>query len=270
VGHLNLIHPNQIQVLGCSELEYLAELREIFREDAIRQILGRAPNCILVAENQEPPQRLIELCEASAIPLLKSPLSSNQLVDDLHYFLSNLLAEVVTLHGVYMEVMSIGVLLTGASGVGKSELALELITRGHRLIADDAPEFSRLAPDILNGTCPKALADFLEVRGLGILNIRELFGAGALRGNKYLRLIIRLEQLEHDRLVTLNRLEGSYRTRTILGLDFPEIILPVAPGRNLAVLVECAARNHILRMCGYDSTQDFIARQRALIDAENS
>ena len=161
----------------------------------MRQLLSHEPRCVIVAEGQDIPEQLRAACEGSATPLLASPLPSNKLADDLHYYLSNLLAEAETLHGVYMEVMSIGVLLTGESGVGKSELAMELITRGHRLIADDAPEFSRIAPDIVNGTCPKALQDFLEVRGLGILNIRELFGAGALRSNKYLRLIIRLERL---------------------------------------------------------------------------
>ncbi len=268
IGHLNLIHPNQIQVLGRSEIRYLAGLREISREDAIRQLLSHDPDCIIVAEGQGVPEKLEQACEASLTPLLSSSLSGNQLVDDLHYYLANLLAEVVTLHGVYMEIMSIGVLLTGESGVGKSELALELITRGHRLIADDAPEFSRIAPDIINGTCPEALQDFLEVRGLGILNVRELFGAGALRGNKYLRLIVRLERMDHESIVRLDRLEGSYRTRKVLGLDIPEIILPVAPGRNLSVLVECAARNHILRMGGYNSTDDFMERQRDLIGKE--
>lgn len=266
VGHLNLIHPNEIQVLGDSEIQYLAGLRDISREDALRQLLGHEPHCVIVAEGQAIPVPLHAACEDSATPLFASPLPSDKLADDLHYYLSNLLAEAVTLHGVYMEVMSIGVLLTGESGVGKSELALELITRGHRLIADDAPEFSRIAPDIVNGTCPKALQDFLEVRGLGILNIRELFGAGALRSNKYLRLIIRLERLDRTGLVDIDRLEGGYRMYPVLGLEFPEILLPVAPGRNLAVLVECAARNHILRMSGYDSAEDFMRRQRAILE----
>jgi len=265
IGHLNLIHPNLIQVFGATEVQYLVELRTISRQDAIRQLLSHAPDCIIVADGQVVPKELTEACNRSKTPLLISPFSSNQLTEDLHYYLSNLLAEVVTLHGVYLEVMSIGVLLTGDSGVGKSELALELITRGQRLIADDAPEFSRIAPDIVNGTCPAALQDFLEVRGLGVLNIRELFGASALRSNKYLRLMIRLEKLEQDRLISLDRLEGAYRTRRVLGLDFPEIILPVAPGRNLAVLVECAARNHILRMSGYNSAEDFMEHQRRMI-----
>jgi HPr kinase/phosphorylase len=268
IGHLNLIHPNLIQVLGVSEIEYLMELREISRQDAIRQLLSHEPDCIIVADGQGVPEELTRDCNTSKTPLLISPLSGNQITEDLHYYLCNLLAEVIILHGVYMEVMSIGVLLTGDSGVGKSELALELITRGHRLIADDAPEFSRTAPDIINGTCPKALVDFLEVRGLGVLNIRELFGAGALRGNKYLRVIIRLEKFDNQLVLKVDRLEGSYRTRKVLGLDIPEITLPVAPGRNLAVLVECAARNHILRMGGYNSSKDFMERQRQLIQQE--
>ncbi len=265
VGHLNLIHPSRIQVLGGSEIDYLEQLRPISREDAIRQLLAHRPECVIVAEDKAVPEQLLQACNGADTPLFRSPLSSDKLVDDLHYYLSNLLADVVTLHGVYMEVMSIGVLLTGESGVGKSELALELITRGHRLIADDAPEFSRIAPDIVNGTCPKALTDFLEVRGLGILNIRELFGAGALRNNKYLRLIIRLAKLDQAGLIELNRLEGSYHARNVLGLSFPEIILPVAAGRNLAVLVECAARNHILRMSGYNSVEAFMEQQRSLM-----
>lgn len=265
VGHLNLIHPNQVQILGYSELQYLTGLRAISRQDAFRQMFSHDPACIIVAEDQGVPDDLRQLCDASGIPLLATHLSSNKLADALHYYLTNLLAETVTLHGVFMEVMAIGVLLTGPSGVGKSELAMELITRGHRLVADDAPQFSRIAPDIINGTCPKPLQDFLEVRGLGIINVRELFGDSAIKSNKYLRLIVRLEPLGHEGLRDLDRLEGTYRSREVLDMYVPEITLPVAPGRNLAVLVECAARNHILRMSGYNSSEDFMERQRRLI-----
>jgi HPr kinase/phosphorylase len=266
VGHLNLIHPNQVQVLGHVEIQYLQNLREISRQDAVRQLLGQQPVCIIVAEDQAVPEQLAFGCDETDTPLLSSHLSSDKLVDALHYYLSNFLAEVVTLHGVYMEVMAIGVLLTGASGVGKSELALELITRGHRLVADDAPGFSRIAPDVINGTCPKALIDFLEVRGLGIINVRALFGDSAIKGNKYLRLIVRLERMDSPGLIDMDRLEGSYRTRRILDVDIPEITIPVASGRNLSVLVECAARNHILRINGYKSSEDFMKRQGELIE----
>lgn len=265
VGYLNLIHPHQIQVLGKIELNYLEGLRDISRQDAIRQLFNHQPACLMIAESQTPPTLLKRRCNEQSIPMFTTPLSSTKLTETLHYYLSNLFADVVVLHGVFMEVMAIGVLITGPSGIGKSELALELITRGHRLVADDAPQFSRIAPDIINGYCPELLTDFLEVRGLGIINVRELFGNNAIKSNKYLRLIIRLEPMDNDRLLKLDRLEGSYRTQRVLEVDIPEITVPVAPGRNLAVLVECAAHSHLLRMSGYNASQDFADRQRQLI-----
>lgn len=265
VGYLNLIHPHQIQVLGGTELKYFEGLRNISKQDAIRQLFMPDPACIIVSNNKAVPTFLKKKCNEHSVPLFSSPLTSNKLTDSLHYYLSHLFADVLTLHGVYLEVHAIGVLLTGPSGVGKSELALELITRGHRLVADDAPQFSRVAPDILNGTCPAALQDFLEVRGLGLINVRELFGDSAIKINKYLRLIIRLEPLSKASIKQIDRLEGSYTTQTILDLEIPEITLPVAPGRNLAVLLECAARNHMLRMSGYNASEEFTERQRVMI-----
>ena len=143
--------------------------------------------------------------------MLASPLSSNRLIESIHYYLFNLFAVDLALHGVFMEVMAIGVLITGPSGIGKSELALELIARGHRLIADDAPQFSRIAPDIINSTCPEALRDHLEVRGMGIINIRKLYGDSAIKENKYLRLIVRLEPMSEEQLLNVDCLAGSHR-----------------------------------------------------------
>ena len=265
VGYLNLIHPHQIQVLGGTELKYFDGLRSISKQDAIRQLFLPGPACIIVSDNKAVPTFLKRKCNEHSVPLFSSPFTSNKLTDSLHYYLNNLFADVLTLHGVYLEVNAIGVLLTGPSGVGKSELALELITRGHRLVADDAPQFSRIAPDIINGTCPAALQDFLEVRGLGVINVRELFGDSAIKINKYLRLIIRLEPLSKKSIKQIDRLEGSYTTQTILDLEIPEITLPVASGRNLAVLLECAARNHMLRMSGYNASEEFTERQQAMI-----
>ncbi len=265
VGYLNLIHPHQIQILGKTELQYFEGLRSISKQDAIRQLFSPGPACIIVSHGKPVPAFLKRKCNENSVPLFTSGLSSNKLTDSLHYYLSNLFADVLTLHGVYLEVHAIGVLLTGSSGVGKSELALELITRGHRLVADDAPQFSRIAPDIINGTCPPALQDFLEVRGLGIINVRELFGDSAIKNNKYLRLIIRLEPLSNKSVKEIDRLEGSYSTQTILDLEIPEITLPVAPGRNLAVLLECAARNHMLRISGYNASEEFAERQQLMI-----
>jgi len=266
VGYLNLIHPNQIQVLGKVELKYFNELRDISRQDALTQLFHDNPACIIVAEESAVPTVLKRKCNEKNTPLFSSTLSSIVLTESLHYYLTNLFADRLTLHGVFMEVMAIGVLITGPSGIGKSELAMELITRGHRLIADDAPQFSRIAPDIINGTCPEALQDFLEVRGLGIVNIRELFGDSVIKSSKYLRLIARLEPMASSQLIKLDRLEGSYRFNNILGLDIPEITLPVSPGRNLSVLLECAVRNHILRTSGYNAADDFSQRQQEFIN----
>ncbi|MCK5432751.1 MAG: HPr(Ser) kinase/phosphatase, partial [Gammaproteobacteria bacterium] len=265
VGFLNLIHPHQVQIFGGTELKYFEGLRSISKQDAIRQLFTPNPACIIVSNSKTVPAFLKRKCNEYSVPLFSSPLTSNKLTDSLRYYLNNLFADVLTLHGVYMEVHAIGVLITGPSGVGKSELALELITRGHRLVADDAPQFSRIAPDIINGTCPAALQDFLEVRGLGIINVRELFGDSAIKINKYLRLIIRLEPLSRESIKQIDRLEGSYTTQNLLDLEIPEITLPVAPGRNLAVLLECAARNHMLRFSGYNASKVFTGRQQTMI-----
>lgn len=270
VGYLNLIHPHQIQIFGGTELKYFEGLRSISKQDAIRQLFKPEPACIIVSNNITVPAFLKRKCNEYSVPLFSSPLTSNKLTDSLRYYLNNLFADVLTLHGVYMEVHAIGVLITGPSGVGKSELALELITRGHRLVADDAPQFSRIAPDIINGRCPAALQDFLEVRGLGIINVRELFGDSAIKVNKYLKLIIRLEPFSKESIKQIDRLQGSYTTQNLLDLEIPEITLPVAPGRNLAVLVECAARNHMLRISGYNASEVFAGRQQTIITKDKS
>ncbi len=266
IGYLNLIHPHQIQVLGDIELKYLEGLRDISRQDALRQLFSHQPACLIITDGIETPVFLKRKCNENSVPLFTSLLSSNKLTDTLHYYLANFFADIITMHGVFMEVNAIGVLLTGPSGIGKSELALDLITRGHRLVADDAPQFSRIAPDIINGTCPAPLQDFLEVRGLGIINVRKLFGDSAIKINKYLRLIVCLEPMDKEGLLGLDRLEGSYRTRRVLDIEIPEITVPVAPGRNLAVLLECAARNHMLWVSGYNASKEFSGRQQSLIE----
>jgi len=265
IGHLNLIHPHQIQIIGKIEIRYLENLRDITKQDAIAQLFNSTLVCIIVADNRKAPKLLKQKSNEQNVPLFSSPKNSSEIVDVLHYFLTNLFADMLTLHGVYMEVMAIGMLITDASGIGKSELALELISRGHRLIADDAPLFSKIAPDIINGTCPKTLQDFLEVRGLGIINVRELFGDSAIKKNKCLKLIVQLQPMDANDLLSLDRLEGSYNTRNVLDMDMPQITLPVASGRNLAIMVECAARNHILRAGGYNASEIFAKRQKRLM-----
>ena len=180
------------------------------------------------------------------------------------------LAPRITLHGVFMEIYSIGVLITGESGSGKSELALELLSRGHRLVADDAPEFTQIAPDVLDGTCPELLQDLLELRGLGVLNIREMFGDTAVKRNKYLRLVVHLARPEDSRETQdasgMVRLTGDLGSRRVLDLDVPMITLPVMPGRNLAVLTEAATRVHMLRAKGVDPAAAFLARHSQFLE----
>jgi HPr kinase/phosphorylase len=258
VGYLNIIYPNAIQIVGNEELRYLDGLDPRQRWDTVAKIFGYRPTAVIVTRDQQVPEDVGRAAEESGTPLWVS----HELLTYLQYHLARALARSTTLHGTFMEVYSIGVLITGEAGAGKSELALELLTRGHRLIADDAPEFTQIAPDMLDGSCPPMLQDLLEVRGLGILNVREMFGHTAVKRNKYLRLIVHLA--EAGRIAGddgMARLTGLTDARHVLDVEVPQITIPVAPGRNLAVLVEAAVRNHLLRSKGIDPAQTFMDRQ---------
>ena len=268
VGSLNCIHPNRIQVLGQAELIYLTDLQQPSHLEMVDRLYAAQPAAVIVTDNLDPERTLCERADRYRIPLLGSRLNDTELLPLLHYYLSRALAERITVHGVFMEVLGMGVLLTGEPAVGKSELALALISRGHRLVADDVPEFSLVAPDSLSGTCPAVLRDFLEVRGLGILNVRAMFGDSAVRQRKDLHLIIRLVSMDTVQLAGMDRLQGSHALRTLLGLPIPEVTMPVAPGRNMSVLVEAAVRDQGLRLRGYNAVEDFIERQRRLIDSQ--
>lgn len=265
IGHLNFIHTHRIQVIGPTELKYLDELDEDFRAEALDMLFSDKTDLIILCNVARVEDELKALADIREIALLTSPVASHEVINHLHYYYSHEFADRTTLHGVYLEVMGIGLLITGEAAIGKSELALELVSRGNRLIADDSPEFARIAPDLISGSCPDVLRDFLEVRGLGILNVRAMFGDSAIKDTKYLRLVVHLKTFTDQELAEMDRLQGSLATRNILGVEIPEITLPVAPGRNLAVLVEAAARNHILRLKGYDSSITFTQRQRELI-----
>lgn len=262
-GYLNTIHANKVQILGSEELTYLDGLDPRQRWETLARIVNDTPLALVVANNRDIPDDLRDAANESGTPLWISERRGHELLTYFQYHLARALARRITLHGVFMEVHSIGVLLTGESGLGKSELALELISRGHRLVADDAPEFTQIAPDMLDGTCPEMLQDLLEVRGIGILNIREMYGDTAVKRNKYLRLIVHLQRQEtlgaEGR--EMERLYGDVGTRRVLDLDIPQITLPVAAGRNLAVLAEAAVRAHVLKSRGFDAAQTFIDRQ---------
>jgi HPr kinase/phosphorylase len=265
-GYLNTIYPNKVQILGTEELNYLDALDSRQRWEALAKIVNDTPLALIVSKDQSVPTDLRDAANESDTPLWVSPRRGHELLTYLQYHLARALATRVTLHGVFMEVYSIGVLITGESGSGKSELALELITRGHRLVADDAPEFTQIAPDVLDGTCPDLLQDLIEVRGVGILNVREMFGDTSIKRNKYLRLVVHLERQEPQTdPKPVDRLYGDMSIRRVLDLDIPQITLPVAAGRNLAVLLEAAVRAFVLKSKGIDAAQTFIDRQAHLM-----
>jgi HPr kinase/phosphorylase len=262
IGYLNVIYPNKVQIIGTEELNWLDGLDSRQRWEAMHKIAAYQPVALIVTKDQPIPSDLREVAEETHTPLWISAKRGHELLTWMQYHLARMLAPRITLHGVFLEVYSIGVLITGESGSGKSELALELISRGHRLVADDATEFTLIAPDVIDGTCPELLQDLLEVRGLGVLNVREMFGHTAVKRSKYLRLVVHLKPLrEGEDIDALTRLTGDTSHRDILEVSVPMITIPVAPGRNLAVLVEAAVRHHMLKSKGIDPAQTFIDRQ---------
>lgn len=265
-GPLNYIHPTPIQVIGPTEQRYLSNLTEREYENAVKRLFSAKPAAIILVSRVKTNAELAEKANETETPLFHSPMRDNLVLDNLQYYASKFLAKKTTMHGVFLEVLGMGVLLTGHAAVGKSELALELITRGHRLVADDATEFTRVAPDIISGTCPPLLREFLEVRGLGILDIRSMFGDSSIKHDKYLQLIVNLKRLRASEISAMDRLKGSGSHRTILSVDIPEVTVPVAPGRNLAILVETAVRNHMLELKGQDAAETFIERQKQAIE----
>ena len=269
IGHLNLIHNNVIQVIGKTECDYLQSLDDDFRNSTLTQLFTNKTVAIILSDDLPVPDPLSEYANKYSVPVLSCKAESNDVVDIARYYLHKLFSNKEILHGVYMEVLGTGVLITGESSVGKSELALELISRGHRLVADDAPEFTQIGPDILDGRSPSILQGFMEVRGLGVLNIREMYGDNAIKINKYLRLIIHMERMNDENLSSFSRLTGHSKVQKILNVEIPVTLIPVAPGRNLAVIVEAAVRNHILRNNGYDASQQLIDLQKQAIENDS-
>ena len=265
VGHLNLIHPNQVQVLGLAEVKYLNDLEASKIRTSLNELFGKTIAVVIVANDLAVPFLLRDYCHTHNVPLLTSKLESPYLMDVLRIYLQRALAASTVMHGVFLDVFEVGVLLMGKSGLGKSELALELISRGHGLVADDAVEIYRIGPETLEGRCPPVLRDFLEVRGLGVLNIRAIFGETAIRPKKPLKLIINLVSADDQLMQSLDRLSIQSEKQDILNVHIRKVSIPVAAGRNLAVLVEAAVRNFILQSRGLDSTKQFIERHTQVL-----
>ncbi|SHE42908.1 Hpr(Ser) kinase/phosphatase [Lampropedia hyalina DSM 16112] len=266
VGYLNYIHPFRAQVLGAREISYLTRSG---RQDCLRRIVRITmlePPVLILADGQTAPVELMEMCESAQIPMFATQQAASHVIDVLRSYLFKLFAPQTTLHGVFMDILGVGVLITGESGLGKSELGLELVSRGHGLVADDAVDIVQINQNALEGKCPALLQNLLEVRGIGLLDIRAIFGEAAVRRRMRLRLIVHLvrkETLERD----YERLPHEPLTETILGVPVRKAIIQVVVGRNIAVLVEAAVRNYILQVRGIDTYQEFLIRHRQAMDA---
>ncbi|MEX0959663.1 MAG: HPr(Ser) kinase/phosphatase [Burkholderiales bacterium] len=269
IGHLNLVHPNWIQIFSRTEAAYFSGLSEAVQREALARLAPSGLVCVIVSDGEQAPESLADFAQSRDVPVLSSPLPSLQMIWVIRTYLGRALAEFVTRHGVFLDVLGMGVLITGESGVGKSELALELISRGSGLVADDVVELYHIAPETLEGRSPELLKDFLEVRGLGMLNIRTIFGETAVRRRKNLKLIVQLEKPVGGTIPGVERLPLNASSEEILDVDVRKVQLPVAAGRNLAVLVEAAVRNYVLQLRGIDSTQEFIQRQEHYLGAHD-
>jgi HPr kinase/phosphorylase len=265
VGYLNYIHPYRVQIVGRREVAYLENCDSDTQARRISRIVGLEPPAVVVADGCTPPDRLVAMCERADIPMFVTRESAGQVIDQVRGYLGQHFAERTSRHGVFMDILGLGVLLTGESGLGKSELGLELISRGHGLVADDVVDLYRVSQSAIEGRCPELLANLLEVRGIGLLDIKAIFGETAVRRKMRLKLIVHLvrkETLERE----FERLPYEPLYEDVLGMPIRRVIIAVDAGRNLAVLVEAAVRNTILQLRGIDTYREFIDRHRELME----
>jgi len=249
-------HPiERIQILGRTEISFISMLPSEERRERMRKICLEETPCILISRGLEAPEELIEFSNEAQIPVLRSNIATTILSSRITDFLENKLAPTATIHGVLVDVYGVGMLITGGSGIGKSETALELVKRGHRLIADDAVEIRQTSDGKLTGTAPELIRHLLEIRGLGIINVMTLFGAGAVRTQKRIGLVIRLENWQQDK--QYDRLGLDEEKTQIIETNVPLVTIPVRPGRNLAVIIEVAAMNFRLKRMGYNAALQF-------------
>jgi HPr kinase/phosphorylase len=262
VGYLNYIHPYRVQVFGEREVAYLTSPSEDDNRRRVARIVTLEPPVLVVADGQTAPDALTAMCERAQIPMFATQESAAFVIDVLRAYLSRHFADRASMHGVFMDILGMGVLITGESGLGKSELGLELISRGHGLVADDAVDLYRINQTSIEGRCPELLQNLLEVRGIGLLDIKAIFGETAVRRKMRLSLIVHLvrrETMERD----YERMPHEPLYQDVLGVPVRKAVIQVVAGRNIAVLVEAAVRNTILQLRGIDTYQEFVSRHRA-------
>ena len=268
VGYLNYIHPYRVQILGEREVAYLTSASA---EDCMRRvsrIIKLEPPVLIMADGQTAPDSLLSLCERAQLPMFATPESAAFVIDVLRAYLSKHFADRTSMHGVFMDILGMGVMITGESGLGKSELGLELISRGHGMVADDAVDLYRINQTTIEGRCPDLLLNLLEVRGIGLLDIKAIFGETAVRRKMRLKMIVHLvrrETLERE----YERIPYEPLTQDVLGIPVRKVIIQVEAGRNIAVLVEAAVRNAILQLRGINTYQEFVERHRTAMESDH-
>ena len=268
-GFEEYLHPGRVLIFGESEIRYLEGLGPEGRRASIRRALSRNVPCIIITSGFVAPAEVLHEADTAAVPILRTPLQTAAAIAKVTAMLEDHLAVREVIHGVLLDILGLGVLIVGESGIGKSECALDLVVRGHRLVADDTVEVRRRAETVLLGACPALTRYHMEIRGLGVINVKDLFGVASIRASKRIELIVNLERWEPGR--EYERLGLDERYYEILGLQIPLVRMPVAPGRNVAILVEVAARNQLLRTRGHHAARELVARlDRRLQEAEES
>lgn len=266
-GRDDYFDPARVQILGLSELEFLKTQTPQQQNAGLERLTSRKPAVILITRNLECPDNLLSLCQKYDVPLLRTEESTSSCMSAIIYFLGTELAERITRHGVLVEVYGEGVLIVGDSGVGKSETAIELIKRGHRLIADDAVEIRRVSAKSLVGSAPDNIRHFIEVRGIGIINARRIFGMGAVKLTEKINLVVQLEPWDPEKVYDRMGLDNEYTT--IMGVKVPVAVVPVKPGRNLAVIIEVAAMNNRQKKMGYNAARELLQQLGIEEEAES-
>ncbi|WP_243388241.1 HPr(Ser) kinase/phosphatase [Bacillus kexueae] len=266
-GFFTYYPKERVQILGMTELSFFERLSEQEKRDRMAELCTEATPAIIISRNMDVPQELIDASEETKVPLLRSPMKTTRLASRLTNFLESKLAPTTAVHGVLVDIYGVGVLITGKSGVGKSETALELVKRGHRLVADDCVEIRQEDQDTLIGNAPELIRHLLEIRGLGIIDVMTLFGAGAVRNYKRITLVINLELWDQKK--QYDRLGLEEEKMKILDTEITRLTVPVRPGRNLAVIIEVAAMNFRLKQMGYNAAEQFTNKLAHVIEEDN-
>ncbi len=268
-GFMEHFRADRIQVVGFSEVAYLRSLDEPELVAILEGFLGQEPPCVVITRGLEAPDKLLELADDYKVSLFTTPLLNSVVVDRAVEYLDDKLTQSTSLHGVLVDIMGVGVMLMGPSGVGKSEVALELVARGHRLVADDIVEVRKRPPDAVYGSPSDIIRHHMEIRGMGIINVRDLFGVTAVRQRKKIDLVVELVHWASDEEYERLGVDDSYES--MLGVDLPKIVLPLRPGQVIATLVEVSARDRLLKDQGIHSARQFQERlSQAIAESRSS